>query len=202
MSKLKNSGNKVEFGDNDQIVTRDGTVFPLMQENNLFRWSAKFTDYETQENDFCNEQCLASSNLKLWHDRLGHNDFQDLIKLQNHVDGMQIDKNDSSELKCDTCELNKAKRKAVPKDSVDRANIVLDIVHDILGPVTPVSVDNHRYAISFVDSFSRYSKVYFMKARDECLQYFQQFCADLGTPQTPVSDGAKEFSSTQFQVLS
>ena len=86
------------------VVTRDGTVFPLMQENNLFRWSAKFIDYETQENDFCNEQCLASSNLKLWHDRLVQNIFQDLIKLQNHVDGMQIDKKDSSELKCDTCE--------------------------------------------------------------------------------------------------
>ena len=49
---------------------------------------------------------------------------------------MQVDKKDSSELKCDTCELNKAKRKPVPKDSVDRANNALDIVHvDILGLV-------------------------------------------------------------------
>ena len=112
---------------------------------------------------------------------------------------MQIDKIDSSELKCDTSELNNAIYKAVPEDNVDRANNALDFVHiDILGPVTPVSVDNHRLAISFVDSFSRYSKVYFIKTRDECLQYFQQFCADLGTPQTLVSDGAKEFSSTQF----
>ena len=79
----------MEFGDNDQIVTRDDTVFPLMQENNQFRWSAKFINHETRENDFCNEQCLVLSNLKLWHDRLGHNNFQDLIKLQNHVDGLQ-----------------------------------------------------------------------------------------------------------------
>ena len=189
----------MEFGVNDQIVTRDGTVFPLMQENNLFRWSAKLINHETQENDFSNEQCLASSNLKLWHDSLGLNKFQDLIKLQNHVDGMQIDKNDCSELKCDsdTCKLNKAKCKLVTKDSVDRANNALDIVHvDISRP--PVSVDNHRYAISFVDSFSRFSKGHFMKTRDECLQYFQQFCADLGTPQTLVNDGAKEFSSSQF----
>ena len=35
VSKLKNSGNKLEFGRNDQIVTRDGTVFPLMQANIL-----------------------------------------------------------------------------------------------------------------------------------------------------------------------
>ena len=72
VSKLKNSANKVEFGDNDQMVTRDGTVYPLMHENNLLRWSAKFINNKTQENEFCNEQCLASSNLKLWHDRLGH----------------------------------------------------------------------------------------------------------------------------------
>ena len=37
-----------------------------------------------------------------------------------------------------------------------------------------------------------------MKTRDKCLQYFQKFCADLGTPQTLVSDGTKEFSSSQF----
>ena len=102
-------------------------------------------------------------------------------------------------MKCVTCELNKAKRQQVPKDIVDRANNALDVVHfDILGPVTPVPVDNHRYAISFVDTFSRYLKIYSMKTRTECLQYFQQFCADLGAPQTLVNDGAKQFSSSQF----
>ena len=35
-----------------------------------------------------------------------------------------------------------------------------------------------------------------MKTPD--LQYFQKFCADLGAPQTLVSDCAKEFSSSQF----
>ena len=170
-----------------------------MQENSLFRWSAEFINHEAQENDFCNGQRLASSNLKLWHNRLSHNNFQDLIKLQIHVDGMQMDKNDNCELKCDTYELPKANRKPVPEDSIDRVKNALDNVYvDILGPVTPVSVDNPRYAFSFVDSFSRLSKVYFMKTRDNFLQYFQQFCADLGSPQALVSDGAKEFSSSQF----
>ena len=84
-------------------------------------------------------------------------------------------KTDCSELKCGTCELNKAESKPVPKNRVDRAINALDIVHvDISGPVTPVSVDNHRYSVSFV---------VVMKTRDECLQYFQQFCGDLGRPQ-------------------
>ena len=52
---------------------------------------------------------------------------------------MQIDKKDSSELKCDTCKLNKAIRNTVPKYSVDRADNATDIVHaDILGSVTSV----------------------------------------------------------------
>ena len=50
--------------------------------------------------------------------------------------------------------------------------------------------------ISFTDRFSRYSKVYFRQTRDECLQYLQQLCADLGTPQTLVT--ARQFSSSQF----
>ena len=162
MSKLKTSEIWRQRSDSNKRLHCSS----LMQEKNLFAWSAKFVIHETQENDFCKVQCLTSSNLKLWHDRLGHNNFQDLIKLQSHVDGMKIKINDSSELKCDTCELNKAKRKPVSKDSVDRTNNAFDIVHvDILGPVTPVSVDNHEYAISFVDSFSRYWKIYFMKTR-------------------------------------
>ena len=71
-----------------------------------------------------------------------------------------MDKKDSIELKCDTSELNKSKRKPVPKDSVGRASNASGIVqNDILRPVTSVSVDNQRYAISFVDSFSSYLKV-------------------------------------------
>ena len=69
---------------------------------------------------------------------------------------------------------------------------------DILEPVTPVPVDNHRYAISFVDSFFRYRKVYFIKTRDDWLQYFQQICADLDLPQTLKSDCAKELYSSQL----
>ena len=121
--------------------------------------------------------------------------FQDLIKLQNHVDGIQIDKIDSSELKCATCELNKETRQTVPKDSVDRAKNALDIVHvDIVGPVTPVSVDNHRYAISFVDMFSRYLKIYFMKT--SCLLHSQVLRRFRYTTNT--YDGANQFFSCLF----
>ena len=92
------------------------------------------------------------------------------------------------------CEVNKAKRRPVPKDCITRAKEPLDYVHcDVLGPVSPVSVDGHKYAIGFQDSYSRYGKVYFMKSRDEVAAKFVQYCADIGKPRVLVTDCAKEF---------
>ncbi len=192
VAKLKQSGITVNFGSSDELKTTGGTVFPLACENNLFLWKAKIDDVTFQE------QCF-SADLKLWHDRMGHNNFKDLKNLEQHVIGMQIDGSKEIDV-CDCCELNKSKRKPIPKDPGTRATSTLEIVHtDVLGPITPESLDGHKYAIGFVDSFSRYAKVYFMKSREEVLEKFQQFCADLGKPQTLVSDGAKEFLSNEFK---
>ena len=126
----------------------------------------------------------------MWQKRLGHNNFTDLSKLVEHVEGMRI--SDSSVDVCEICELNKAMKQPIAKDCTTRAQAVLDIVHtDILGPITPEAVDSHKYAIGFVDSFSRFCSVYFMKSRDETVEKFQQFCAVVGQPLTLVSDGAK-----------
>ena len=58
--------------------------------------------------------------------------------------------------------------------------------------MSPVSVDGHKYAIGFQDSYSRYGKVYFMKSRDEVAAKFEQYCADIGKPRVLVTDCAKE----------
>ena len=69
---------------------------------------------------------------------------------------------------------------------------------DILGPITP---NGHKYAIGFVDSFTRYRRVYFMKSRGETIEKIQKirkFCANVGQPLTLVSDGAKENIANNF----
>ena len=38
-----------------------------------------------------------------------------------------------------------------------------------------------------------------MRSRDEVLEKFQQFCSDIGNPRMVVSDGAKEFTSSEFR---
>ena len=110
----------------------------------------------------------------MWHAKMGHNNFFDLKRLPEFVEGMQI--SDSKVECCEVCELNKSKKQPVPKDCMTRAKEILDIVHtDVLGKISPEAVDGHCYAIGFVDSFSRFSKVYFMKLRDEVFDKFKQF---------------------------
>ena len=70
---------------------------------------------------------------------------------------------------------------------------------DVFGKFFPEAVDGHCYAIGFVDSFSCFSKVYFMKTRDEVLDKFKQFCADVGKPGDLVSDGGGEYISNEFK---
>ena len=184
VARLKKVGVEIRFGEKNSLTTSDGTWFHIEQENNLFVWrivpNLRATKHET---------CL-SSKLSKWHDRLGHNNWEDLKKLKQCVVGMDVSENDV--FVCEVCEVNKAKRRPVPKDCITRANETLDYVHfDVLEPVSPVSVDDHKYAIGFQGSYSRYGKVYFMKNRDEVTAKLEQH--QKGKPIVIVTDCAKEF---------
>ena len=121
-------------------------------------------------------------------------------KMREYVVGMDVSENDM--FVCEMCEVNKAKRRPVPNDCSTRAKETLDYVHyDVLGPVSPVSVDGHKYAIGFQDSYSRNSEVCFMKSSDEVAGKCEQYCADTGEPKVIVTDCAKEFVSVDVKTF-
>ena len=148
-SKLREAGAEVLIGPELSIIDKSGVEYPFRQEKNLFIWDFSEID------ETCKENFLPSSSLKMWQKRLGHNNFTDLSKLVEHVEGMRRI-SDSSVDVCEIFELNKAKKQPNAKNCTTTAQTVLDIVHtDILGPIIPGAVDGHKYAIGFVDSFSR-----------------------------------------------
>ena len=65
---------------------------------------------------------------------MGHINYKDLNHLEQHVEGMKI--SDFKIENCETCELNKAKKKPVPKDFYTRATRTLDF-------------ESHRYFRSY-----------------------------------------------------
>ncbi len=70
------------------------------------------------------------------------------------------------------------------------------MVHsDVLGPMQTESQDGNRYVVSFVDSFSRFVAVYFLKNKSETLDKVKQFVADYGAPKVFVTDNGGEYTS-------
>jgi hypothetical protein len=194
VAKLKKSGVSVRFDDDDYLETRCGTKFPLIADEELFIW--KLVDNDRNQR----EQIAMASSLKTWHERLGHNNIENLRQLPNLVFGMEI--SSSNFESCRECNLQKATRKPVSKDVGTRAETKLDIVHvDVLGPIETESRDGHKYAIGFVDSWSRYVTVYFMKTRDEVPDKIEKYFAEVGTPKTLVTDGAREFTSRYMEQM-
>ena len=159
ISKIKKAGEEVVFGASSFVRQRNGSVYQLREESGLFLWDAFVGK----------DEGYILSSFKQWHCRMGHNNNKVLSHLSQHVEGMKI--SDCKIDNCETCELNKAKKKPVPKDCYIRATRTLDVVHtDSLGPIDPIAEDGHRYALGFVDSFSRYLKIYFKKTRDEATE--------------------------------
>ena len=194
VSTLRAADNEVLFGKDMEKRTKNGTIFPFEEQDNLSLWKTVISKGSENSN-------LASGDrLSLWHKRLGHNNIEDLLKLKDHA--IELKKKEHDIGNCETCQLNKSRKLPVPKDSETRAEDVLEIVHtDILGPIKPEVIDGHRYAIGFVDSFSRYQKVYFLKTRDDAIEKVRQFFADIGKPGTLVCDGADEFNSNEIKQL-
>ena len=65
----------------------------------------------------------------------------------------------------------------------------LDLVFlNILGPMPFTSLGGNRFAISFTNSYNKYSAVYFLKSKKECLDKFKIVCAHVGTPKAIRSD--------------
>ena len=80
------------------------------------------------------EACF-SSKLSKWRDRLGHDNWEDLNKIEGVCCWMDVSENDV--FVCEMCEVIKAKRRPVSKDCITRAKETLDYVHcDVLAPVS------------------------------------------------------------------
>lgn len=219
VKKLAMQGATVSFGKQAHIRTSDGTLIPLVcTSDDLYtlivypskcNLGPKALDRQLPGIAFGNDShrsgsywvAASSRSMEQWHLALGHNNYQDVARLPQLVEGMAINRSQPHG-HCDSCATEKAKRAPVKKTCSTRAETQLDIVHtDVLGPIQQTSHEGYRYAIGFIDSFSRYAVVYPMRSREEVPEKLEQFFADVGTPKTLVSDGALEYKSKLFSDL-
>jgi gag-polypeptide of LTR copia-type/GAG-pre-integrase domain len=131
----------------------------------------------------------------IWHKRLGHPSPSTTHFIINS-NSLPITSN-----KLDLCgDCCKAKAHVLPfSSSLSIANFSLHVVHsDLWGPSPIVSMNGFRYYVYFVDEFSKFSWIYFLRTKDELVDVFTKFksqienlfCNNIKILQT---DGGTEF---------
>ncbi|XP_061998851.1 uncharacterized protein LOC133716132 [Rosa rugosa] len=136
--------------------------------------------YHIQANESLNVQaCLsmrsAEETFELWHRRLGHVNYQDMLKLSTKqcVRGLPTlsGKTDKICGGCKTGKQTKSPHKAINSATTTR---VLELLHmDLMGLAQIESIGGKKYMLVIVDDFSRYTWVNFLKDKAETFESFK-----------------------------
>uniref|UniRef100_A0A7N2RFG7 Integrase catalytic domain-containing protein n=1 Tax=Quercus lobata TaxID=97700 RepID=A0A7N2RFG7_QUELO len=118
----------------------------------------------------------ASTDISLWHRRLGHMSEKGMKML--------LSKGKLPELKsidfdmCESCILGKQKRVSFLKTGRTPKAEKLELVHtDLWGPSPVASLGGSRYYITFIDDSSRKIWVYFLKNKSDVFETFKKWKA-------------------------
>ncbi|OMO51183.1 Integrase, catalytic core [Corchorus capsularis] len=141
----------------------------------------------------------------LWHMRLGHVSNTALVQLQKHGMMLDLPKLATQSDVCEVCQLGKKVRVPFPLKSSWRVSKRLQLVHtDIAGPMRTPSLSKNRYFMLFIDDFSRFAWVFFMKHRSEAAGIFRNFKIWIETQsefkiKVLRSDNGTEYTSESFE---
>lgn len=135
--------------------------------NNMFR-------LDTMEAAVAYKVGGSTSDVTLWHRRLGHSALSKMSFIKDHLN---VEVNFKNSLKCVTCVKGKQARLSFKVDGT-RATELLQLVHsDVCGPMATTSMGGARYYITFIDDYSRKTFVYVMKNKNEAVKCFENFKA-------------------------
>lgn len=150
-----------------------------------------------------NEIFALLSSAHLWHQRMGHLNYQNLQKLNEATEGMDVKIDQERNVTCSTCLQGKQTRQPF-KHTGTRASSLLEVIHsDVCGPMEEKSLGGARYYVTFIDDYSRKVFVYHIHSKSQVLDCFKEFKKLVETQlQTKIkilrSDNGKEYVNEAF----
>ena len=109
----------------------------------------------------------------MWHRRLGHPN-SDVLRTLFNSRLLGIKTCSSLDLSFDgtSCKLGKSNVLPFPY-SASRASQCFDIIHSDVWGIAPIVYHAHyKYFVTFIDDFSRFTWVYFLRAKAEVFSVF------------------------------
>jgi len=148
----------------------------------------------------------AIVDYQMWHKRLGHpnaNVLHDLLK-SSFLGNKHIPSLNSVHFDCIPCKLGKRKILPFPTHQ-SHVTQPFDLIHsDVWGMAPVISHANYKYFVTFIDDYSRFTWVYFLRSKVEVFSTFKFFHAYVQTQFSSKikifrSDNGGEYMSHLFQ---
>jgi histone deacetylase 1/2 len=169
MSKLSSDNNVfIELHPHDLFVKDRDTRAPILRgrcSGGLYEIKAPVI-----------KQALSSVKVSrdMWHRRLGHPALQVVQHVLRSHELPSLHESNKIESVCDACQQGKSHQ--LPFSLSTRVTkFPLEIIYsDVWGPAQ-TSVSGHRFYVSFVDAYSRFTWLYLLKHKSDVYDVFLQF---------------------------
>ena len=168
VSKLMEDNCSLHF-ENNQCKLSINEVIVLTERKNNGLFVLKSYKYNLQHEIFNIKNLLCVHD---WHKILSHRNLEDIKKMKSR--GIKFRNCECSDI-CEACIQGKLAKKSFPKKA-NQVDSVLDVIcSDVCGPFEVVSIQGYKYLVTFVDIYSNYTEVKFIKEKSEVPQKVIQF---------------------------
>ncbi|KAM1493880.1 hypothetical protein ACFX10_025604 [Malus domestica] len=172
---LSNKGLKLVF-ESDKFVLSKGGMFVgkgYLAEG-LFKLNVIV---DVSMNNINKASVYSVESIELWHARLGHINYRSMHRMANLglIPKHAIDFNK----KCEICVESKFARQTF-KSVLNKSSELLDLIHsDLCDFKSTPTRGGKNYYISFIDDCSKYCYVYLVHSKDEALNMFKTYKAEV-----------------------
>ena len=115
---------------------------------------------------------------RLWNERFGLLNFKYLQQLQKNfmVEGLPVINETTGN--CKGCVIGKHPEHKFDRGKENRATCILGLIHfDINSSIPVIYMKGSRYLLNFIDDFSRYTWVFFLKKKFDVCENFSELKA-------------------------
>ncbi|KAJ9551954.1 LOW QUALITY PROTEIN: hypothetical protein OSB04_015999 [Centaurea solstitialis] len=153
----------------------------------------------TSTDNFCFVSRASTDTNWLWHKRLSHLNFKTLNQLC--IDNLVIGLPDFRYTKvslCSACEKGKQTRASFKSKQISSISSPLQLLHmDLFGPVNVQSIAGKKYTLVIVDEYSRYTWVFFLRAKSDAPEEIILFVRKMEKLNNLIKGISQNFSSVR-----
>jgi hypothetical protein len=155
--------------------------------------------YVLDSDSFSHCNSVFNNSSDLWHLRLGHVSNVGLQAISKQFPFVSCNNNLAP---CDSCHFAKQKKLPFP-NSITKSCVPFEVLHaDLWGPYSTISLLGHKYFLTLVDDYTRFTWVIFLKSKTETRKSLIDFIAYIENQFQTTLKCLRSDNGTEFITLS